>query len=481
MRENSWTIKEELTRGLSQDFRHPRNTGAMSRLLNLRATELGLAGLPVISHPWIDQFEAHGIREEFPWPQIFRGKGETLIADRAAIYKADPCTGELSRLVTYDAANPDTETAIQTGCSPWTFADMQGGWMLFNGVCVVMKTGDGPTLVSEAFPTSCGCDAGFQVFTGGFDPTIKHPVWEELDSNVVAWSKVGGGDATWPYIPGNMRHDIHEEHVLRNEAGYLQMPWSGKIFGLIPLGKGVVVYGEEGVAALFPASATWGMKKILPLGILGRITAGGDDNGHVFIDERGNLWRMGPDFGTELLRQSARFSEWLKQCRGMVTISKDSIEEEYYIASGDGGFVLSKTGLAEMSGNVTSLVTADRKLSGVEYGGSRAFEFTTDTYDMGYRTFKSIERVQIAANDVTGLEARTEFKDLDSGKWRGSPWTRFNREGWAVPKCSGVDLRVAIRGTAGPQAKIDYLTIHWKNDDKRPLRGLVSNAGETAA
>mgnify|MGYP001559166615 CR=1 FL=1 len=115
-------------------------------------------------------------------------------------------------------------------------------------------------------------------------------------------------------------------------------------------------------------------------------------------------------------------------------------------------------------------------------GAQAEFEVETEAVDMATRTYKTIETVQAATSDMTNVQARVGWRHTGNAAIAYSRWKKMNPRSVANPIVTGMDLRIAIKGTAGANAKLDYLLVGWKQDDKRPIRGIYpTNAGQTIA
>ncbi len=211
-------------------------------------------------------------------------------------------------------------------------------WALFNGVVVVMyDPSSSKYLVWDSTTVQTGCEFRGRSIMGGFsnwpaawitafaklaedDSTISHSM--SLGDNWVMWSPIGEGGLGSPWwlfssladdLTSNGRDDDEYyklRHLLaRNDWGFMPMPFQNDVLRVEPLGKAVMVYGEDGICALYPTVvgdvATFGLRRIRGLdrvGIKGRSAIavyggdGSDDSGeHRFVDTKNRLWSIKTD------------------------------------------------------------------------------------------------------------------------------------------------------------------------------------------
>ena len=381
------SLKESLTRGLRKDYRTSINSGQMIEIINMKSTEYGLAPVGNIVetitssqllHAETASSTASPVYKDWPFPQMFIGKSSNLLAAKEGIYTI---TDPLVKLTTYDATSYADAKSITAG-GPWHFADMGDAWIFTNGECCVLRTNwhdvsgnDFPDkyYVSDIVINTCAYwEPGHgRVFTGGFSSSDTHPAFGTLDSNFVAWSTIGGGDVFWHFFEDEI--DTHLDSVLedRNEYGFMEMPWQGDVLCLKPLGDYMMVYGDNGIGALYNASGIIGYKHVLDFGIPKRSAVGGDLHEHVFVSHDGDLYRI----SSSLQWQKVGYREYIWQMLGTVNdtngdneivVSLDPSERDYYICDEDYSFVLGSRGLSRCNKSVTALT----------------YQQSTDTHDI---------------------------------------------------------------------------------------------------
>lgn len=417
----------------------------------------------------------------------------TIVADADKIFSMpNEENGDIAELTLEDASNPGEDGEIQAG-GPWQFVDLEDAWILCNGASVVFRTPSvlpgfaSQYLVQNDYQVKTVCEWNGRVFFAGLDPNDTHPVWGSLDEREVFWTQIGGGDVFWPLVPSLSARNVYKEMLDKKDSGHAKVLGPGNVVALRSMKAGVVAYSDYGVTAFFHARepfSTFGRRKLDVPGICNRMAVGAADDQQVWVDKRGNLWRMSGDFKPEMLRYFDQFYGY-RDPDANIIFTHDPGQNEFHISDGSIGYILSPTGLAKTGRMTTSILTdSEGELTGVSYEDDDDILVTTDTYDMGQRTIKTIHAVQVGGAYLTDLECAIDWRVIGTDSpesFERSPWIPMNKEFVAYPMVSGVDLRVAIRGKAGSLAKIDYISIEWQMSDKRPLRGIYSNAAETAS
>ncbi|KKM64229.1 hypothetical protein LCGC14_1503510, partial [marine sediment metagenome] len=233
----------------------------------------------------------------------------------------------------------------------WHLLETDDGWVLLNGAATVWNFG---TLLTSSSPVitgplvcvvdtlnimSSGCWHRGRMVMGGFVPSSagNKTTWENnwlqnfltiidewppafkktapIAGNMVAWTTIGQSDIFWlmlgtaqvtGFVEGahDSNNPLFLDQLNRNEGGWMAMPWQGDVLCTKPLGDNVVVYGEDGISALFLISGpvpTYGLKHLVDFGIADRGSVGGDDNKHIFVSELGDVWQITADLSMKRL------------------------------------------------------------------------------------------------------------------------------------------------------------------------------------
>ncbi len=350
---------------------------------------------------------------------------------------------------------------------------------------------------------------------------LSLPTVTGASGNFVFWSTIGGGDAfsilfpataqeglvgtpttdgtlgdsipgasgaqteiTDPYATGEEIHSASKPLIFdlieRGEWGLMPMPWQGDVLHVRPLGEGVMVYGEDGIAALFLASAdgvpTYGLKELgIRSGIKSRDAVGGDEKTQAYVDVKSALWIV----GEKLEPQRLGYQDVFKDLSNLI-VSHDPDENEFYISNGYISYVLTKDGLGSISMPVSSLASIDGTLyaPSMKPADTALCSFMTDTFDMGVSGMKTIRIVKVGADLLYNMRVIVHYcYDPEEGEFEEMESTPFNNVGVAFPGASGYSFRIEVIGERKPGAypSISDLDVGWCLVDKRYTRGVYAN------
>jgi hypothetical protein len=526
MREFTYYIEDALRVGLRRKAISDRRSQALVRSRNAKPKEHGLEAHSAIADP----FTSTSVT--WPFPQILRGKEITLLADQTALSEVDETTDPwgTTAFTVYDYIDQGTADSITAG-GDWHMADFGTTWYLFNGNCTVfrvniadmLRAGTNPVLVQEDITIQTGCDFRGRLIIGGFNPSdFWGDRWTDLlgrwasgqpdpvnrtyhhlldaatnmNDNFVQWSTIGGGDTFFWFWPDlavtgplgrTITHDYDHanpprpyifELLERNEMGFMPMPFQGNVLCVKSLGRAVMVYGEDGVAAMPMVSEpypTFGCVSLMDVGIADSGAVAGDDRENVVVDQEGEVWRI--DNQLNVKREGySEFAGTLLDGEPIVTI--DPTEREYYIASGSGsgavgGYVLTEQGLGETEQLPTSLVRREDGLLGIAEDGTIGDNLIiiTDTFDLGNRGLKLISAVEVGIETDQDTTIGIYYRSNKADNFTLRSGINVNREGWAMVNVSGVEFRIVVDIAAYTGAEIDYITVRWKQLDRRGIRG----------
>lgn len=506
MREFESRIVDPLANGLRPSPRLGVNSPYLTDCINLKPTIEGLVSCENVQVPF-----SPAPTVSFPFPQLFKGKGVTLLADKTNIYIVDESDWTKEKISL-------TGTITQGGM--WHFVDMFDYWILLNGTTSVYKSGihmlDGsaPKMIATDSPTiQTGCYLNGRTVMGGFgsdfwaDPQWQHMIeeWQEslspsvviepsLGQNFVLWSSIGGGDVMWVFDPNLALSGIGLEDdptatgprifesLKRNEMGFMPMPWQGTVRVVKPLGNAVMVYGDDGISAIIQTSEpipTFGQKHLLDFGVAGRGAVGGTNREHVFVDEAGYLWRIGVD----LVPKRLNYHEFVQSMTiADIVISHDQGENEYYICDGSSNYILTSKGLGKTGQSVTSIVSTDGAMLGISRTSREARAWATiETIDFNLRSIKTLATVEVGLESSADCEVIVACKYAVGGDFTTLPAVAVNPEGTAYIGASGIEFRVTVRASSfsNTEPKISYLNLRWKLSDKRLVRGIYAASAST--
>lgn len=519
MRQFSTVLTKEIFRGLRPDYRVGRNSQGLTDLLNAETSEDGLSVYdPVVNPISTEDISAYNLALDWPYPQLFRGWDQTIVAAKSAIYSINESDWSPTELDLYDADAIDVLTAPVLG-EPWQFVDMHKAWMLLNANSTILLPGNNElfgherkVLAQTRLGIRTGCYHKGRVILGGFNVSeFWQDQWKafwlywssrrefgivpplEIGENFIWWSSIGGGDVFSLIFPelgiGGMLKDedvnsaerpLIFDQLLRNECGMMPV-LKGAVRVVKPLGESVIVYSDNGIAVMTPAIEpvpTFGMKQLSGVGIANGLAVAGDDRQHLFIDQQGTLWAIGADL--KIVRLGYR--EFFFQMLGNEIMASYSPEEDgrWFFSDNNRTFLWKPTGLSE----VDQMVTSCDFMGGATVGmcdetGSRdpSFSLVSGDIDFGQRAIKHIHSVELSTNSTTNLYISICYKyNKNEEVWKQTGWRKVNKEGWAVLSCSGVDFRIAVRGDDYSEVEPpDYITVKWSLVDKRNQRGQYDN------
>lgn len=535
MRSFKVDLSNYLQKGLRPARRNNYESAGKDSLRNQRFLveafncQLGSSGLepfepldPVLSQ---ETFVSYGIDLEWPFPQVFKGKKYTFLLMKERLFFINLEDGSLYELDQFWTTNDISSPTTIAGGLPWQVIDFWGTFVLVNGQDVVFHTGKHDIIgtadkiyraTTPRVNAACG-HLGRGWFGGfdldyGFRSEFKNIIDSYLTSyvdnynialllgnlgqNWVLATNIGRG-LIWPFIRAADTHvgvtgedlsgrsttyrNLFFEQLMSNEIAFIPMPWQGAVRKLMPLGKYVVVFGDDGVSVLNQARAdaigTVEFKQ-LGQGINSSTAAGGSLDEIVWLDNSGCLWHL----DSQLKLSKLGYEEWFEDMLGTgVVVSYSAARGFWYICNNFKGFVLSRDGLCQIG----QLVTSCFDFAGRTYGfGSsvdamdRTFKLLTDTIDLrerGKKTFSFIELQSDVpeAPQSDGLTVKTgvDWRNSKNDRFKQSRLVSVNREG--VSRCSvtASELRVRVEASDFRDFHLDGLSIEFQTPDRRYTRG----------
>lgn len=531
MKEPSFAIEDAFVNGLRPDPRTSRNSAFLSTCKNLKPSEFRAVAPELVASP--DTFTL-----DWPYPQMFVGRNVILLAARDKVYSVNPSTYALTELATYDwvnwisakAANglPPTVTKAITEGGTWHFVDMWDNWMLFNGACVVFKSGWSSSIfVQDSVDINAACSfRDGRVIYGGFNSansfSAYRGVLESLEGemptdiataydwatgpgeNAVWFSTIGGGDAfgywTQRILTYGSATAINTgfspskpylfDLIRKNQMGWGRMPWRGSVSRVMPLGDDVViVLGTDGVSMMTPftePAPAFGVRPISNLGglcglaargaVCGKTNADGSANDAImFIDQYGELWGVAGGKGERL-----GFSEYLSGILDDdIQISYDSLEGDFWISNATQSFILNRFG--KLGGPFDVRPTSVSRLNGSTLvgpalGTNQEFyeiEVVSDEFDLNERGSKHIAALQCGVKNILQGRTSVDYRYNANKAFKTTRETPLNFESVSFPRISFVDGRVRLKGKYknGAQPKVERIEVRWLGEDLRYRRG----------
>lgn len=520
----------EYTEGLQLRAEHllPVNTPRLETLKNLRCFQGSLRQFNTITQPFTNSYITSTLLESkaWPYPQIFLGKRVSLLCFEQSIYTLTETSGNwtASPMVLKDAATFESgspiSVSLSAGYGPWQFLDFHDSWMLFNGKAVVFKS----PLSSNVFATESveiqhgGVWRDTRAVLAGFSASnfFALSAWktylQTLDDNVTAnlatliaattqgpgqnwvWVTSTGGEECWfPFSlnwvkygslssSGNGYSDTKPfifDLLGRNEASFLPMPWQGKAVAGKALGDGYVVYGQQdtstykagGITGLWTNSGQICLRDIsglLPgIGVAGRGAVGGDETGHLFVDENSTLRSISPDFQVGELGYQDKLNDLVA---ADIVISYDAAKREYYITDGVTSYLYNESGMCEAPNCPTSLHIARGGLVGVYFPVSDPTALTLLSHPFQQRKpgTSVVEYVEAQGIDTsTGITVSLDYRLRNKDGWTTTASVVADKNGRAYFFQSGVQFRWRITHTAAANCVIDGVYVKFDSSAKR--------------
>ena len=457
-------VSQVFDQGFSIGLRPMENLGPATQCLtvsmNMVPTKTGLEPRDIVINPLDD------LQEDFPFPVLFVLSRYILLFTRTDLYLVDE-QWNLLHLMRQDWGDIPHIADFMTFL---VFSTPNGQWT-FDGNVV------SPDVRGATFKT-CVNFRGQLIIGDCSLPKGPEKVNEEVlqnripvgDSNTVAWSKIGS---------------LEWEYTLGNEVGWAPMPWLGSVQGLLPLGKEIVVYGDNGVCKLSMAKepvTTFGVQEFGDIGVLNRNCFGGDTTAHIFIGTDYNLYSVTPEkalSGEGKLPVKLGYNEWISKLSNPI-ISFDPTKRYWWIGDKNNCFIYTGTGLGGSSQTPTRLSRLNGNLLGctVSHHSNEAIVETGNiSFDSrGIKTLMCVEGDIDATNRVYGS---TKFRYAYNAVIRNSPEILLDPRGAFFPVIAGTEIRVRLRCPDFSHFYITKMWLHFKNTDKTFSRGVI-NAGRPA-
>lgn len=305
-----------------------------------------------------------------------------------------------------------------------------------------------------------------------------------VDESYVMYSSIGGGggDLYWLLYPevartgfegsGTATRPRWIEELKRNEMGFMPMPFQGAVLAVKPLGRNIIVYCENGVAALTLQSEMpgYGLEVLSDTGIPSRSAVAGDESQHAYVDTYGELHHISVDLKDTRLG----YREFISPMLGNTILgSYDDMLKEFYFCDGTIGFVLTEGGLGQMVELPTTLFRDDEGvLTGIfSLKGDSYQRIRTDILDWGVRANKTLDSVEVVCSSDVPVEVSIDYRYAKNEPFRSTEWVTTNKQGIAMFPIMGLEFRVAVRGHTYSEVSMDYIILRLKNVDKRFRRG----------
>lgn len=174
MAEIPYIIKNLFNKGLRDDDKNSLDMGAGSIFKMIEPLVWGSREYTAITALiGASELTAESITISHPFPQVFKGKHETLLLTATGLWTVDEDTSLLTAVTTFDPDTPASTKNIETG-GVWQFADFHNTWFLYNGVSIVFKSGhidSTKVFTADIYTFNTGCNYKGRSIIGGFGST----------------------------------------------------------------------------------------------------------------------------------------------------------------------------------------------------------------------------------------------------------------------------------------------------------------------
>ena len=495
MREYDVNVTEAFRRGLSPEEKMARGFARefLFDIAGLKPTAVGLRPgdtlTSLVSATW-------------PFPQIM----QTYFGN-FAFFEEEVCPLSTTYVVLdpLDLVDFDDPTAVATideGGGPWHGTELLQGGLFTNGQqLLVMDRSEEIIAQPVRYRLSDRAVSTVATFNGrtlygGFTPASMWTVdwrtqfehllpdtWHDtgdVTAAYVFWSSIGGGDSLWPLRPPELGEwlDIFE----RNEAGFAPMPWNGSVLRLLPLGSGVVAYGDKGIAFLAPITTpatTFGILPIAPFGIASRCAAFGNKQQHVFVNSSNELFSLSAYRELRRLGYRDCFDDGEE-----FLVSYDSNDNDFYItglyAEGEvQSYIFTPQGLGKSLQVPTSILEDGAALQSAD---DVYYYAATEIQDFGFRDVKTVTMLEVGTTSAQQVEVAVDYRYETNATFRRSPWIPLSPDGFGRPQVTALEFRICVRAAVVSNAnfELDYVNVRWQPCGRRTTRGITS-AAETVS
>lgn len=476
----------------------PKNSGFSLDCRGAREQKWGLEGYSpaIMTIPRIVYGAGYlDMSVDWPFPQVWQTDTGIYIGKRDGLYKAVGTTGTWTATRISGALDIDW---------PWTIANCPMFPVFSSGDCLVYydydntawATYNGTTGGGTHWDNTWKCPVATlyhqgQVFMVGANVATTAPSF----SRIVRWSEIGAfrflGKTAVPHS---------------NEAGikYAEIDDTEILMRALPLGEKIIVYGSLGCFSMRPVTKpvpSFAFGTLKNIGILNPLAVGGWRKKHIAVSKDGTIWKLTYDLYENTDVEKVGFSEYLGNMQrdisfplgiGIVSVTYNEREDEFYISDGREGFLYNDNGLTRVSKNIgsffdmkdatltlnsTSTYLSDQVYGVYTLGDDSSFFYQSDTIDAKMNAIKVIETIELIGSIPEGAvcEVMIETRTDRSKPFRSTKWTRTNPNGVASPVVAGTEMRINVRVDRIDGLTLEGIRYWWKLIDKRGVRGNYVN------
>lgn len=475
-----------LLRGIRPEARYrTTNEGFLETLKGLRPSEQGLYRqteiTPVVA------------KAQWPFPQVLRGEAGSFLMLRDEFHDLDQTTG----------SSIPTGMPRTVGNDWWHMASFQDLWVMTNGDSVAYRLADQDNIkVSESVRVKTLAKFQSRLFFGGvlgnyFDQEDWIEIFDawkntehgqivytgqSLGDNWLIWGSNLGGGILRPFLDilyalGLVDLKLTSKaksfllgHVETQALGLLPLGSQGTVLSMSQLRGRLIVYTADAVYAVHSTEAGPRATLVHPSGILNRDAVAASVWEHIFIDTNKIMWRLDDDAPrrighSEQVTQLASPKGWY-----------DYIEKEAHFSDGKREFVVGPGGTSESSTVTTNAIrVSGGGLMGDVVSSSEEFSLTTGVEDMNAEGVKSISFVEVAYSDIKDLRLDVSFRYESSSEFFSMQDIPASGDGKFYTGITAKEFKFTLRGTAGPEAKMEKAVVRFEYADSSTVRGPRSS------
>ena len=268
------------------------------------------------------------------------------------------------------------------------------------------------------------------------------------------------GADVWGSKIGELNFKLDES----NEAFRLPTLSRGGVIQMARIAERVIVFSTHGIDSIRPggnieSSLYWGREHISNHGLLSAWAFTDTVKDEVwFLDTRRRLICLNSN-GFQDINCSMWFTEY------DYVLTWDHQWNLLYISGKKEGFVYDPaTGSLGRGINGITGITPNNVVVGHDELKPQEFEVTTNWYDLGTRSYKTIRSVEFSINTSQWMEAALDFRHENANEFKTTPWKRVNPSGIAFIPCYGIEFRIKLRSRVVQELHLDNIrtigTIH---------------------
>ncbi len=532
-KEFTLNFEQTLQNGLRRDDRSRINSPGFVELINLKPSPFGLAVPTELSNSFSNFSQA----VSWPFPQIFRGRNITLIAEETTLRSVNESTTATTVITTWNATDNTSQLALTSGGGAWQFTEIGDSWFLTNienivifvpqnGTKVVTASDKVINTISKIGETLLWGGVTAASFFASQDWTDIFNAWkiyldehgmrgvyidEDLaaDTSFVFYGTNAGAGTNWPLVlelalmgyPTSAQHARIQETLLdrirSGEMGMLPLDTQGPVYRIEEIGNSAIAFCADAVVRLDFSGGNLVQSALNTIGVGSRTAAGGSVKKLAYVDNKDFLWTISS--GLESSREG--FEEFMDNLTIASTlVVHDEENDEFHIsdgtaATGASSFILTSAGLSQTARNVTSIIHSGSVTSAfssapdfgaVSLDGDGAtiadgdFLGVTEAIDFGINGQKQITSIQLTAVGVSNLSAALDYNYDNSDTFTRTAFVSANDENivWLLlPGNTATKFRIVVRGTPTIAAKMEQISVKWQAVDLKGQRGLRQDIG----